>query len=208
MDSTSTTNGFANRFLYCCSRRSKELPHGGSLGEHERQELSRKMMLRMGDARQIERVEMDEEAKELWKHVYRDLCAGYPGILGSITSRGAPHVLRLAMIYALLDSKAKITQAHLQAALGVWDFCELSAKYIFGDATGDPIADEILGALRGAGGSGLSRNDIRNLFGHHRSSGSVEASLRMLFKLGRVRTYAEETSGRPRQMWAITKGGK
>ena len=39
-----------------------------------------------------------------------------------------------------------------------------NARFIFGDALGDPIADEILRALRRAGPDGLTRWDISNLF--------------------------------------------
>jgi hypothetical protein len=38
----------------------------------------------------------------------------------------------------------------------LWDYAEESARYIFGDATGDPVADAILQALRNAGDSGGS----------------------------------------------------
>ena len=54
---------------------------------------------------------------------------------------------------------------HLLAALAVWDYCEASARFIFGDALGDPVADEILRALRQAGEEGMTRTAIReNLF--------------------------------------------
>jgi hypothetical protein len=36
---------------------------------------------------------------------------------------------------------------HLQAALAVWDYCSTSASHLFGDSTGDAIADRILVAL-------------------------------------------------------------
>ena len=34
-----------------------------------------------------------------------------------------------------------------RGALAVWEYAEHSARYIFGDALGDPLADEILAAI-------------------------------------------------------------
>ena len=52
-----------------------------------------------------------------------------------------------------------IELTHLKAALAVWAYCEASAKYIFGSTLGDPMADDILRALKRAGADGMSRND-------------------------------------------------
>jgi hypothetical protein len=35
-----------------------------------------------------------------------------------------------------------------EAALTLWRYCDASARYIFGDLVGDPVADTILRALR------------------------------------------------------------
>jgi bifunctional DNA primase/polymerase-like protein/primase-like protein/uncharacterized protein DUF3987 len=43
LDATSMANGFANRFLFVCVRRSKELPHGGNLSTSAINELSKKI---------------------------------------------------------------------------------------------------------------------------------------------------------------------
>ena len=77
-------------------------------------------------------------------------------MLGAIIGRTEAQVIRIALIYALLDQRDKIDLVHLEAAIAVWEYCEASARYIFGDALGDPIADEILQAVRQAGEEGLS----------------------------------------------------
>ena len=56
--------------------------------------------------------------------------------------------MRLALIYALLDQAEAIDVVHLEAGLAVWQYCEASARYIFGDLLGDPAADLILQTLR------------------------------------------------------------
>ena len=52
-----------------------------------------------------------------------------------------------------------IGREHLEAALAVWQFCEDSAKYIFGERIGDKNADALLDALREAE-NGLTRTEI------------------------------------------------
>jgi hypothetical protein len=39
-------------------------------------------------------------------------------------------VVRLALIYALLDGEDKLAEPHLQAALEVWRYCEQSVSVI------------------------------------------------------------------------------
>lgn len=41
-----------------------------------------------------------------------------------------------------------MARAHLAAAEAVWDCAERSTRYLFGDSTGDPLADYIRGYLR------------------------------------------------------------
>jgi len=60
--------------------------------------------------------------------------------------RAEAQVVRLALIYALLDCAREIRAEHLRAALAIWTYCEASARFIWGDSLGDPTADEILRA--------------------------------------------------------------
>ncbi len=49
--------------------------------------------------------------------------------------------MRLAAIYAIMDEVYGIEHEHLVAALALWEYADASARYIIGDATGDPVAD-------------------------------------------------------------------
>jgi hypothetical protein len=69
-----------------------------------------------------------------------------------VTARSEAQVIRLALIYALLDQSTEIRAEHLMAGLAVWNYAASSAAYVFGDSLGDPDADEILRALWGAPG--------------------------------------------------------
>src|ERR671919_885136 len=108
-------NGFANRFLFVCTRRSKSLPEGGGLSEDKIDELAKQLREALDAARKIGRVERDPEARELWAKIYLELSADRPALLGAATSRAAAQVLRLSLIYALLDGSAIVRPQHLRA---------------------------------------------------------------------------------------------
>ena len=107
-------------------------------------------------------VRRDEEARELWRHVYeQELSIERHGLAGVACSRAEAHTLRLSMLYALLDRSDVVGRVHLEAALAVWRYCEHSALLVFGDRLGDPIADAIDDALARRGGRPHPRPDPR-----------------------------------------------
>ena len=204
LSSTEAGNGFANRFLWLCVRRSKELPEGGSLDGHELDTLKARLKAAIQHGKAIELMERDEAARALWRAVYHDLSEGGPGLAGAVTSRGEAHVMRLALLYALLDGESVIRYPHLTAALALWEYVEASAKYIFGDSLGDPVADDILHALRNAK-DGMTRTDFRDLFGRNQSSGRIGQALALLLKYRLARVEMKKTDGRPAEQWYATK---
>jgi DNA replicative helicase MCM subunit Mcm2 (Cdc46/Mcm family) len=158
-------------------------------------------------AKGIGRVTFTDDAGAEWVRVYSALSAGQSGLLGAITARAEAQVIRLATLYALLDNSSHIEVAHLKAGLAIWEYCEASAAYIFGDAVGDPVADEILRALRQAGEAGMTRTAIRDLFGRNRSGDRIGAALALLMGKGRAKGELKETGGRPVEIWFATKDG-
>ena len=193
-------NGFANRFLWICARRSKELPEGGDLRDEDLETLTRRLCGAIEKSRSIGEVRRDESARSIWRKVYSGLSQGQPGLFGSVTSRAEAQTMRLALIYALLDSSPVIRGEHLMAALAVWTYTESSARFIFGDSLGDPAADKIMVLLRGRT-DGMTRNDIVRCFGGHRGKDQLDRALDLLLRLGRVKRETVETGGRPAETW-------
>lgn len=180
-------NGFANRFLWCVVRRANILPDGGSMVAVDMAPVVQRLckvleFVRMSSDLELRR---DEAARLVWHEVYPDLSEGKPGLLGAVTARAEAQVMRLACIYAVLDESTAVTRKHLEAALAVWDYAEASARFIFGDALGDPDADLLLAAIRKAQ-DGLTRTDISALFGRNKSAGSIARILGMLAERGLV----------------------
>jgi hypothetical protein len=202
LTATESANGFANRFLWACVRRSKVLPEGGRIAEVNFAPLLRRLNEAATFAMHTDEIRRDEGARALWHAVYPDLSEGRPGLLGAITARAEAQVVRLSAIYALLERSPVVTETHLEAALAVWDYSERSAAYIFGESLGDPVADEILRALRQTP-EGMSRTDIRDLFGRNRSGAELGRALGVLAEHGLIRRADPERSeaGRPAEIW-------
>jgi hypothetical protein len=49
----------------------------------------------------------------------------------------------------------------------------------------------------------MTRTEIRDLFGRHRSAHRLEAALTLLDGLGRLRKIVVETGGRPAERWEL-----
>ena len=201
LDDTSKANGFANRFLWALVKRSKELPEGEAVPDEMMQPLADRLNEVITFSRTDCRVKRDDAAKALWAEVYHDLSEGKPGLLGAVLSRAEAQVLRLSVIYALLDKSSDIRVEHLQAALALWEYCERSALLIFGQKLGDPTADRILEAIRNTGEAGMSENDIYELFGKHKSANERARAIGLLLSLGLVKAEKQETGGRPRTIY-------
>jgi hypothetical protein len=193
------SNGFANRILWCAVRRSRLLPNGGRVSEEAMLELAERLRAVALIAASIETMSRSESAERLWESTYHRLAAERPGLLGSVLSRGEAHVLRLSLIYALLDGSAVVQPTHIESAVAVWEYAERSAEFIFGHFVGDPIADRILAGLRAR--HLASRTDIRDLFKRHRSQ-EVPNALGSLLRqnLARFET-SRDTGGRPEERW-------
>jgi bifunctional DNA primase/polymerase-like protein len=205
MTATDMANGFANRFLWTCVRRARHLlPFGGNVDPSALKKLVSRLRSAASFAQGVQEVWMSMRARRLWRRTYPSLSAEVPGLLGAVTSRAEAQVVRLAMIYALLDRSRFIESRHLSAALAVWRYCEDSARYIFGDALGDPTADAILRELRRQP-NGLTRNEIRELFSRNRPEAETSRALSFLLANGWVSCVQEQTGGRPSERWTATR---
>jgi hypothetical protein len=202
LSETEQGNGFCNRIAWVCVRRSKYLPDDedrqldpGVIGK-----LQERMKSAVEFARKVGEIRRDEQARLAWRAVYKKLSDAKPGLMGAMLGRSEAQVVRLSMIYALLDKSEVIRLAHLKAALALWQYCEASTRYIFGDRLGDQTADTILEALRNSP-AGLTRTDISALFGRHKPTQEVARGLGVLAGLGLATFVREETEGRSTERW-------
>jgi hypothetical protein len=135
LDPMAMRNGFINRFVFVCARRGRLLPRGG--GEVDVSGIVARTVEAITAARRVGRMQWSERSGLMWDAAYMsELSVERPGLLGAITARAEPQTARLAMLYALLDGAAQIRCRHLKAALALWNYCDASARVIFGNMTG------------------------------------------------------------------------
>jgi hypothetical protein len=195
---TEVSNGYANRHLFCLVRRSKLLPSGGGSDTATIERCGGKLQNALLAARKVGTVKRTGAAEDEWAALYYALAADEPGgLLGSIVARDAAQVLRLSLIYSLIDGKKDIDVQHVRAAAAVWAYCRESARIIFGDSLGNPIADRLLAAVRSAGEEGLTGNEVHQVLSGHATKAQVAVTREELERKGLVVTITEATGGRP-----------
>ncbi|MGH2856160.1 MAG: DUF3987 domain-containing protein [Solirubrobacteraceae bacterium] len=198
---TELANGFVNRFLIVAVTRSQELPFGGRLAGNELQRVRDTTRTALRFASLPRQLTFDPHARERWIEVYGPLSRGEEGLLGAATRRAEAHVVRLAAIYATLDTSDQIALTHLEAALAVWRYSLDSARWIFGDTLGDPTADEIW-ALAKDRPAGVTRSEVRDLFSRNKKAREIDRALTVLEEAGRLtRTSHADGRGRPAEIW-------
>ena len=93
-------------------------------------------------------MKLSGDAKELCSKVYKQIPKDHGGLVEIVIDRAEAKVLRLAMIYALLDDSVTITLNHLINALSFRNYCEDSAKFIFSGREKNNYNQAILDSLK------------------------------------------------------------
>jgi hypothetical protein len=200
-------NGFADRFLWACVKRSKLLPRGGLLELRELAPEIKQLQEAIQWARGVEEMERSEEANLLWDSIYPELSAEIPGTYGAAIGRAEAQVLRISMILALLDRSRIIDAKHLEAAQILWDYSLDSARCLFLRRLEDAHAQKIFLALRQRP-NGLTRTEISTeLFKRNLTAKQIDEALTYLRRLKLVRAVTEQTDGRDRERWFYLSPG-
>lgn len=201
LNTVEVANGFLNRFILLACRRVRLLPEGGHPDPLAGTGLDRQLTKAIAHAQHAGQVRFDPDARVAWWNTYPQLSQAETGLAGSICARAEAHVIRLALIYALLDCQTAIGNNHLTAALALYDYARRSAHWALGTASGDPLAEQIHAALT-ASPNGLTRTQIRDLFHRNQPAQAIDTALATLTQAGRARHQRHHTNGRPANIWA------
>jgi hypothetical protein len=196
-------NGFLNRFVLAVVRRVRLLPEGGNPEPLKNSGLARYLASVLQHAHTAGQVKLDPAARELWWQIYPQLTHPGEGLTGHLTARAEAHTIRLALLYALLDGERHIQPQHLDAGVALWDYAARSATWALGDATGDPLAEQIHAALTNQP-QGMTRTELRDLFQRHQTGERLDQALHALTTTGRARRTKILTAGRPAELWTAT----
>ncbi|MDP9223656.1 MAG: YfjI family protein, partial [Actinomycetota bacterium] len=142
-------NGFGNRVLWVHVDRRRIIPSPEPIPEGVRNHLVVRLRAALDAARAAGVVRRSPEAEELWVDLYGQMADDDPvGIVGALTARAEAQVLRLSLLYALIDGQSTITRPHLESAWEFWRYCRWSAQHLWvGSGSGDPDVDRVVGIL-------------------------------------------------------------
>lgn len=203
LDETEGFNGFANRILWICAKRSKIVAWPERMPDDELEDIRHRLVEVLSTAQEkgFHVLKWSGEAKAAWcsRH-YPDLTRDHQGLVGCVINRAEAQVVRLAMIYCLLDGDDTISLDHLDAALAFWSYCEQSARYIFHGRQADQTAQRILDALQAGP---VTATELHKLFGNHLSKERLETVLAELMAAGRIEKDIVKGPGRPATTWKI-----
>ena len=188
-------NGFGNRFLWICARRSKLIPMPSRMPKDKIGPLQNEIWRLVGKAQQCGLITMSAGARAQWGEIYPEISKEHSGLAGSIVNRGEAQTLRLALIYALLDGQNSIMERHLEAALALWRYAQESAMYIFGDRMADPMEEKILEALKQGS---LTGTELSAVFSRNISKDRLQPVLQQLESQQRISITKVKGAGRPK----------
>lgn len=130
---TSTVDGFYNRFLWIWTNSSKTIPIPQAISSELFQ-----TMLQLPDSDLFNHsnnngsvaFELSEDSIEWWKQKAAIL-KNPDSPTAFLTARTRPQVLRLALIYAILDCETEIKLPHLESALSLVEYSNSVVNYLF-----------------------------------------------------------------------------
>ena len=193
-------NGFGNRFVWFAVQRSKVLPFPPIRNEVRLTELAERLQDAGTFAHTVRSISWSAKGRTAWETVYPSLSEGRPGPVGALMGRAETQVGRLAGLYALLDQRDEIDDAHLVAALALWQYSEDSVEWIFG-AAGSHKDDENIVLRAMVRARGLSDTAISKLLGGNRKADYLDRLKESLRTQGLAHPVKKETAGRPSQIW-------
>lgn len=197
---TELFNGFANRFLWCCVRRSKAVPSPRGMSAETVTALAREVRDILEHAHQRSEVKWSQLAETQWARMYESITEDKLGSFGAVTSRAEAQIQRLALIYALIDKAECIDLAHFMAAVAVWSYAKDSARLLFEGAGADPNRAKVVEFLAERP---LTQSEINVRFSGHLKGHRLKALLEDLQASGTIRAQKESTTGRPVTRWFL-----
>ncbi|WP_421903405.1 bifunctional DNA primase/polymerase [Maridesulfovibrio sp.] len=204
LDRVEIFNGFANRFLWLCVRRTKLIPFPEPLDSQHVRSFQKKLHSLLESSKVCSQMDFDPEAKAEWGNIYPLLAKERADLLGSVLNRSEAYVRRIALIYALLDGSDSVRLPHLKAALALWDYCEQSARFIFAGLESDSTCQKIMEALEESSGK-LDTSGLYKFFGNHISKRKMTVALNNLLasKNIRIEEVKPQGGGRPRKIFYL-----
>jgi hypothetical protein len=178
--------GFLNRFLVCLVRREKTVSSPSPLAEKDfaedidaiKRSINNLNPMHLSPPSMAAKViGRTKKAEALWDKLYREYKR--EDSWEDYISRGAPMVVRISMIYAILDGSDIVKIQHLRRADAVWKYSCESLKFIFSPNTLSQKEENILNTIIVNGQ--ISKTEItRDIFSGNLKINEMEPSITKL----------------------------
>jgi hypothetical protein len=201
---------FVNRFLFVVARRQPSVLDESSVPTRVVVDHGKRLRERLELAAAFGPVERSRSADERWRSRYDELVDDDPGgLLGIVVARAPRHVLRLALVHALVEASPRVERRHMDAALALWSYCRASAALV---CAGVPVPSrdlsaELLAGIAAAGRRGLSLTEQLNLFGRNVPAGRLRSAREALEEKSLVVSTKERRDGSPRAITVSRAAG-
>lgn len=197
---TEAFNGYGNRFLWAECRRTRRLPKGGDLIVLE--PFIQPLSDAVAWASEQGQITRDDGAEIEWHEWYLQV-PGNKGLIGAMLARAEPQVLRLSLIYALLDRSSRVRREHIRAGIAVWDYCEASVKRLFGSKSqnqAEPQWLQVLNVLPELPDV-ISKTEIYRVFRNRLKASVLDGALHELELRGMATRHQQHGAGRTAEVW-------
>jgi hypothetical protein len=201
MGKSDMNNGLANRFLWACVRRTKKLAFPLPMNDDKVKVLAEKLADAIKEAKGEGEITLSTDARAYWDVKYHEVSQDEQGILGAITSRSEAYVMRVSLLFCLLDCTPQIEQRHIEAACHLVEFCNKSAQFIFttpAECEAGTDADKLLNALAE---KSLNQTAISKLFSGHKKRPELMTLLNELQSMNKIKKLPQ-LAGSKTVMWA------
>jgi hypothetical protein len=205
------TGGFYNRFILLPAKRVRTLPFGGKppacdgIVAQVRDAL--KALGPPVPASDPITLEWADDAMTAWESFYIAAKSAHPFLSGldGFHDRLAPQVMRVAMLFAVIDGSPEIHRQHLVAAkalcLHALDASrDLLAECDRGHERPGRLVDRVRAAMKSADGD-FTKTDVWNRIGRHAKSVALDTAIDMLVSEGswlRISVNCSAHQARPR----------
>jgi hypothetical protein len=141
---------------------------------------------------------LSKEAKQYYGDIYSKLSDSHEGLWGEVTDRAVTQIIRIALVYCLLDGDEEIQYKHILAAEHLWHYCDQSARWAFEQNQYSERALRILTALDHGP---LSMSEIHKLFSGRMHKWDLGDLLNEISAL--IDVSVEKTAGRDKQIISL-----
>lgn len=194
-------NGLFNRILWICVRRTKKLAFPQPMNDSKVTALAERLADAVRRASCEGEIKLSIDARAYWAVKYHEVSNDESGVLGSVTARAEAHVMRLSLLFCLLDCCLEIERKHIEAACALVEFCNKSVQYIFStpaECEAGTDADKLLNALTI---KPLSQTEVSKVFSGNKKRTELMTLLTELQTANKIKQTKE--AGGKKVMWSI-----